>query len=115
MAALREAAVGDSAVRRVARKAGVQEDLRRLRHFMGTAMLIEGTDLRTVTDRLGHAGGGATTLRVDTHFFRHRIVGAEQLAKTAWSRHVRPRPDGRTPRPPADRGRVPCPWSAVRP
>lgn len=69
-------------VRRVARKAVVQADLRRLRHFMGTAMLTEGTDLRTVAGRLGHAGGGATTLRVYTHFLpAPDRRAAEQLAK----------------------------------
>jgi integrase len=69
-------------VRRVARKAGVDADLRRLRHFMGTVMLTEGTDLRTVAGRLGHAGGGATTLRVYTHFLpAPDRRAAEQLAK----------------------------------
>jgi integrase len=69
-------------VQRVARKAGVSADLRQLRHFMGTTMLTEGTDLRTVAGRLGHAGGGATTLAVYTHFLpAPDRRAAEQLAK----------------------------------
>ncbi|MGH8903807.1 MAG: hypothetical protein ACRDYA_19565 [Egibacteraceae bacterium] len=40
---------------RVARRAGVQVDLCRLRYFMGAAMLREGKDLWTVAGRLGHA------------------------------------------------------------
>jgi integrase len=69
-------------VQRVARKAGVPADLRRLRHFMGTAMLTEGVDLRTVAGRLGHAGGGATTLGVYTHFLpAPDRRAAEQLAR----------------------------------
>ena len=70
-------------VQRVARKADVPADLRRLRHFMGTAMLTDGTDLRTVAGRLGHANGGATTLAVYTHFLpAPDRRAAEQLAKS---------------------------------
>ncbi len=69
-------------VQRVARKAGVAADLRRLRHFMGTLMLTHGTDLRTVAGRLGHAGGGATTLAVYTHFLpAPDRRAAEEMAK----------------------------------
>ncbi|MGH8931583.1 MAG: tyrosine-type recombinase/integrase [Egibacteraceae bacterium] len=70
-------------IQRVARKAGVSADPRRLRHFMGTTMLTEGiSDLRTVAGRLGHAGGGATTLGVYTHFLpAPDRRAAEQLAK----------------------------------
>ncbi|OXM71993.1 MULTISPECIES: tyrosine-type recombinase/integrase [Amycolatopsis] len=35
-----------------------------LRHFSATELLTAGIDLRTVAGRLGHGGGGATTLRV---------------------------------------------------
>ena len=34
-----------------------------LRHYSATELLAAGVDLRTVGGRLGHAGGGATTLR----------------------------------------------------
>lgn len=39
-----------------------------LRHFVATALLAAGVDLRTVAGRLGHAGGGRTTLAVYAHF-----------------------------------------------
>jgi integrase len=35
-----------------------------LRHYSATELLTAGIDLRTVAGRLGHGGGGATTLRV---------------------------------------------------
>ena len=53
---------------RLGKQLGIEVTLRSLRHFMGTAMLTDGTDLRTVAGRLGHGDGGSTTLRVYTHF-----------------------------------------------
>jgi integrase len=49
---------------RQARAMGVDSDLHELRHYSATELLAAGVDLRTVAGRLGHGGGGATTLRV---------------------------------------------------
>jgi len=38
--------------------------LHSLRHYSATELLAAGVDLRTVAGRLGHGGGGATTLKV---------------------------------------------------
>jgi integrase len=49
---------------RQARAMGVDSHLHELRHYSATELLAAGVDLRTVAGRLGHGGGGATTLRV---------------------------------------------------
>src|SRR6266536_1926221 len=43
---------------------GIDSHLHALRHYSATELLAAGVDLRTVAGRLGHAGGGTTTLRV---------------------------------------------------
>jgi integrase len=48
----------------MASKLGVNTRIHALRHFSATELLTAGVDLRTVAGRLGHGGGGATTLRV---------------------------------------------------
>ncbi|MGH8909266.1 MAG: tyrosine-type recombinase/integrase [Egibacteraceae bacterium] len=76
----------DSVSRRVGRlvdRLGVAITLRSLRHYAATQMLTTGTDLRTVAGRLGHGEGGATTLRVYTHFVpAPDRRAAEALART---------------------------------
>ena len=41
-----------------------------LRHFVATSLLTAGVDLATVAGRLGHGGGGKTTLAIYAHFLR---------------------------------------------
>jgi integrase len=43
---------------------GLDTHIHELRHYSATELLAAGVDLRTVAGRLGHAGGGTTTLRV---------------------------------------------------
>ncbi|WP_219417621.1 tyrosine-type recombinase/integrase [Pseudonocardia nigra] len=49
---------------RTCAKLGIGSHLHALRHYSATELLTAGVDLHTVAGRLGHGGGGATTLRV---------------------------------------------------
>jgi integrase len=49
---------------RLAERLGIDTTLHKLRHYSATELIAAGVDIRTVAGRLGHAGGGATTLRV---------------------------------------------------
>lgn len=51
---------------RMAARLGIETHLHSLRHYSATELIRAGVDVRTVAGRLGHAGGGATTLRVYT-------------------------------------------------
>ncbi|GAA0628924.1 tyrosine-type recombinase/integrase [Kutzneria viridogrisea] len=48
----------------MAERLGIDTHIHALRHYSATELLTAGIDLRTVAGRLGHGGGGATTLRV---------------------------------------------------
>ena len=48
----------------MAARLDINTHLHALRHYSATELLTAGIDLRTVAGRLGHGGGGATTLRV---------------------------------------------------
>jgi integrase len=68
---------------RLAKQLGVRTRLHDLRHYAATQLIAGGVDLRTVSGRIGHAGGGATTLRVYTHFLAAADrQAAEVLEKT---------------------------------
>lgn len=49
---------------RMAKQLGIKTTLHKLRHYSATELINAGVDVRTVAGRLGHGGGGATTLRV---------------------------------------------------
>ncbi|MFI9383876.1 tyrosine-type recombinase/integrase [Kutzneria sp. NPDC052558] len=50
--------------RRMCEKLGWDMNIHQLRHYSATELIAAGVDVRTVAGRLGHGGGGATTLRV---------------------------------------------------
>ena len=50
--------------RRMCAKLGWDMHIHQLRHYSATELIAAGVDVRTVAGRLGHGGGGATTLRV---------------------------------------------------
>jgi len=49
---------------RLAKRMGVVTTIHKLRHYSATELIAAGVDVRTVAGRLGHGGGGTTTLRV---------------------------------------------------
>jgi integrase len=49
---------------RMCRRLGWDMHIHQLRHYSATELISAGVDVRTVAGRLGHGGGGTTTLRV---------------------------------------------------
>jgi integrase len=49
---------------RLVKRLGIDTTLHKLRHYNATELISAGVDLRTIAGRLGHGGGGTTTLRV---------------------------------------------------
>lgn len=70
-------------------KIGIDTHMHALRHYSATELIQSGVDLRTIAGRLGHGGGGATTLRVYAAW-----VGESdrQAAEILGSRMQRPSP-----------------------
>ena len=81
---------------RLARRLGLHARLHDLRHYAATQLIAGGVDVRTVSGRIGHAGGGATTLRVYTHFQAAVDRRAAQLLEQTLRR---PNQGSRTPAP----------------
>ncbi|MGH9920157.1 MAG: tyrosine-type recombinase/integrase, partial [Nitrososphaerales archaeon] len=74
-------------------KAGLDEGihLHSLRHFVVTTLLSGGVELPEVAGRVGHAGGGKTTLAVYSHFRQARDREAADLLGQMLH-HQAPRP-----------------------
>jgi site-specific recombinase XerC/DNA-binding transcriptional regulator YhcF (GntR family) len=49
--------------RKLALRLGIKTSIHKLRHYSATELIAAGVDIRTVAGRLGHGGGGTTTLR----------------------------------------------------
>jgi integrase len=75
---------------RLASRLGIDTHLHSLRHYSATELIAAGVDIRTVAGRLGHAGGGSTTLRTYTAF----VLESDQRAAVALAAR-RPRPVAR--------------------
>ncbi len=65
----------------------IDSHLHALRHYSATELLGAGVDLRTVAGRLGHGGGGVTTLRVYAAFVAE---SDRRAAEILGGRMVRP-------------------------
>jgi integrase len=73
---------------RMAKRLGILSTLHALRHYSATELISAGVDVRTVAGRLGHSGGGATTLRV----YAAWLSEADQRAATTRSARMPARP-----------------------
>jgi integrase len=78
--------------KRMAGRLGIETTLKNLRHYSATELISAGVDVRTVAGRLGHGGGGATTLRVYTAWTSE----ADQRAARTVSGRMPTRPLART-------------------
>jgi integrase len=73
---------------RLAERLGIQTTLHKLRHYNATELIAAGVDLRTVAGRLGHGGGGTTTLR----FYAAWVSEADQRAADSVAARLPRRP-----------------------
>jgi integrase len=73
--------------RNMAARVGLDTHLHALRHYSATELVAAGTDIRTIAGRLGHAGGGTTTLRV----YAAWVSEADQRAAAALGPRMPPR------------------------
>jgi integrase len=72
----------------MADRLGIETHLHSLRHYSATELLTAGVDLRTVAGRLGHGGGGATTLRVYAAWVAASDRKAAELLRTRLPRRT---------------------------
>jgi site-specific recombinase XerD len=68
---------------------GIDSHLHALRHYSATELLMAGVDLRTVAGRLGHGGGGTTTLRVYAAWVGESDRRAAEILGSRMTRPVR--------------------------
>ncbi len=73
---------------RLAERLGIKTTLHKLRHYSATELILAGVDIRTVAGRLGHGGGGTTTLRTYTAW----VSEADQRAAAGWATRTSIRP-----------------------
>lgn len=84
---------------RMAARLELDTSLHKLRHYSATELISGGVDPRTVAGRLGHGGGGATTLRVYSAW----VSEADQRASSTLFSRIPERPDG--PQDPVERAK----------
>jgi integrase/DNA-binding transcriptional regulator YhcF (GntR family) len=83
--------VPDSVTQRyskLANRLGIKTTLHKLRHYSATELIAAGVDIRTVAGRLGHGGGGTTTLRAYTAW----VSESDQRASGALASRMPTRP-----------------------
>jgi integrase len=71
-----------------AKRLSIATCLKNLRHYSATELITAGVDIRTVAGRLGHSGGGTTTLKV----YAAWVAAADQHASIALMNRMPNRP-----------------------
>jgi integrase/DNA-binding transcriptional regulator YhcF (GntR family) len=84
--------------RRMCTRLGWDMHIHQLGHYSATELIASGVDVRTVAGRLGHGGGGATTLRVYSAW----LSEADQKAAGTLGLRMPAPPIAQDPAPPAD-------------
>jgi integrase len=80
---------------RMAKRLSIDATLHSLRHYTATELILAGVDARTVAGRLGHSGGGATTLRVYAAWISEATSARQSRCPDACLRaHDRARTEG---------------------
>ncbi|GHF15834.1 hypothetical protein GCM10017786_57090 [Amycolatopsis deserti] len=64
----------------MSRSLGLDTHLHQLRHYSATELIAAGVDVRTVAGRLGHSGGGTTTLKTTLKVYSAWVAEADQKA-----------------------------------
>lgn len=90
----------------LADRLGIVTSLHKLRHYSATELIAAGVDIRTVAGRLGHAGGGTTTLRV----YAAWVSESDQRAAVGLGARM---PARQPAAPPAGKARTPFPHEVV--
>jgi integrase len=70
---------------RMVGRLGIATTFHKLRHYNATELISAGVDIRTVAGRLGHGGGGTTTLKV----YAAWVSEADQRAASTVSSRLR--------------------------
>ena len=73
---------------RLAKRLGIVTTFHKLRHYNATELIAAGVDLRTVAGRLGHGGGGVTTLKA----YAAWVADAGRAAAEQFDSRMPPRP-----------------------
>ena len=73
---------------RMAERLDIDTTFHKLRHYSATELISAGVDIRTIAGRLGHGGGGTTTLKV----YAAWVTEADQRAAGALASRLPPPP-----------------------
>jgi integrase len=74
---------------RLTTRLGIKTSIHKLRHYSATELTAAGVDVRTVAGRLGHGGGGSTTLKV----YAAWVSESDQRASTSLFSRMPVRPE----------------------